>query len=262
MLDADQRLREGDLDGARAALVESVRSNPADPKARMFLFQLLAVAGEWERARTHLEALARLSPEAQMLATVYSQAMKAEAQRAEIFAGRDRMPIIRGAWAEPLADAIQHYAQGRSAEGDSARDSALDEAPDTPGELDGVRFEWIADVDARFGPTLEAIIHGRYGLIAFSEIERIQTEGPKDLRDTVWLPVQIAFREGQSVAALLPSRYPGSEHSSDLPQRMGRATGWQSGPAGETACGQHLLGLSAGEEVGLLSVRSLVFDRV
>jgi type VI secretion system protein ImpE len=261
VLDADQRLREGDLDGARAALVENVRSNPADPKARMFLFQLLAVAGEWDRAQTHLEALARLSPEAQMLATVYSQAMKAELQRAEIFAGRERMPIIRGAWAEPLANAIEHYAAGRTAEGDAARDAALDEAPDTPGQLDGVRFDWIADVDARFGPTIEAIIHGRYGLVAFSEIEKLDSEGPKDLRDTVWLPAQIAFREGQSVAALLPSRYPGSERSSDLPQRMARATGWQSGPAGETASGQHLLALSAGEEVGLLGVRSLVFDR-
>lgn len=261
MLEADQRLRDGDLDGARAALVESVKSNPADPQARMFLFQLLAVAGEWERARTHLEALARLSPEAQMLATVYSQAMKAEAQRAEIFAGRERMPIIRGSWAEPLADAIHHYANGRVPDGDSARDAALDQAPDTPGNLDGVRFEWIADADARFGPTIEAIIHGRYGLVAFSEIERLESEGPKDLRDTVWLPVQIAFREGQSVAALLPSRYPGSEQNADLNLRMGRGTGWQAGPGGETGSGQHLLALSGGEETGLLSVRSLVFDR-
>ena len=169
MLEADQRLRDGDLDGARAALVESVKSNPADPQARMFLFQLLAVAGEWERAHTHLEALARLSPEAQMLATVYSQAMKAEAQRAEIFAGRQRMPIIRGAWAEPLADAIEHYANGRTSEGDASRDAALDQAPDTPGALDGTRFEWISDADARFGPTVEAIIHGRYGLVPHGE---------------------------------------------------------------------------------------------
>ena len=58
-MDADQLLRDGDLDGARSALVETVRSNPADARARMFLFQLLAVAGEWDKAHTHLEALAR-----------------------------------------------------------------------------------------------------------------------------------------------------------------------------------------------------------
>lgn len=261
MVDADQLLRNGDLDGARSALVETVRSNPGDARARMFLFQLLAVAGEWEKARTHLEALARLSPEAQMLATVYSMAIKAEAQRAAIFAGREKMLVIRGAWAEGLADAIMHYANGRATEGQAARDTALDQAPDTPGELDGGRFDWITDADARFGPTFEVIIQGRYGLIAFSEIAGVESEGPKDLRDTVWYPVQIAFREGQSVAALLPARYPGSELSSDLPMRMGRSTGWQAGAAGETGCGQHLLSLSGGEEAGLLSLRSLVFDQ-
>jgi type VI secretion system protein ImpE len=261
-MDADQLLRDGDLDGARSALVETVRSHPADARARMFLFQLLAVAGEWDKARSHLEALARISPEAQMLATVYSMAMKAEVQRAAIFAGRERMPVIRGAWAEGLADAIMHYANGRAADGDSARDAALDEAPDTPGELGGVHFDWLADADARFGPTFEVIIQGRYGLVAFSEVASVLSEGPRDLRDTVWYPVQLAFREGQSVAALLPARYPGSEQSDDLAMRMGRSTGWQAGAAGETGCGQHLLALSGGEEIGLLALRSLVFDQI
>jgi len=260
-MDADQLLRDGDLDGARSALVETVRSNPADERARMFLFQLLAVAGEWDKAHTHLEALARISPDARMLATVYSMAMKAEEQRASIFAGRERMPIIRGAWAEGLADAIMHYANDRAAEGQAARDSALDQAPDTPGELDGVRFDWITDADARFGPTFEVIVQGRYGLVAFSEVTRVQSEGPRDLRDTVWYPVQIEFREGQSVAGLLPTRYPGTELSTDLAMRMGRSTGWTTGPAGETGCGQHLMALAGGEEVGLLAVRSLVFGQ-
>ena len=145
----------------------------------MFLFQLLAVAGEWDEARTHLEALARISPEAQMLATVYSMAIKAEAQRAAIFAGREKMPVIRGTWAEGLADAITHFANGRPPEGQTARDAALDQAPDTPGELNGGRFEWITDADARFGPTFEAIIQGRYGLIAFSEGRRRPKRGPE-----------------------------------------------------------------------------------
>lgn len=259
-MDADQLLRDGDLEGARKALVETVRSDPGDARARMFLFQLLAVAAEWDKARTHLEALARISPEAQMLASVYGLAIKAEAQRAEIFAGRERMPIIRGQWAEGLADAILHYANGRTDEGRAARDAALDGAPDTPGQLDSVKFEWISDADARFGPTFEVIIQGRYGLIAFSEVSRVQSEGPRDLRDTVWYPVQIAFQEGQSVAALLPTRYPGSELSDDLALRMGRSTGWAAGAGGDTGCGQHLLALSQGEEVGLLALRSLTFE--
>lgn len=257
---ADECLRSGDLDGARAALVEHVRAHPADPGGRMFLFQLLGIAGEWDKAKTHLSALAKLSPEAQMLSVVYNQAMEAEAVRARVFAGEERMPVIRGAWAEGIAEAIQHYATGETAKGDEARDRALDEAPDTPGELDGERFEWIADADGRFGPTFEAILHGRYGLVAFSEVEKITSEGPKDLRDTIWYPVQLLFREGQSVAALLPTRYPGSESATDIQARMGRSTAWSEGAAGEQGVGQHLWSLSTGEERGLLTVRSLAFD--
>lgn len=260
-MDADQLLRDGDLEGARTALVETVRNDPSDARARMFLFQLLAVAAEWDKARTHLEALARISPEAQMLASVYNMAIKAEAQRANIFAGRERMPVIRGQWADGLADAIMHYANGRTDEGRAARDAALDAAPDTPGQLDGVKFDWITDADSRFGPTFEVIIQARYGLVAFSEVSRLESEGPRDLRDTVWLPVQIAFQQGQSVAGLMPTRYPGSELSDDPALRLGRGTSWQTGVGGDTGLGQHLLAVSQGEEVGLLALRSLVFDQ-
>ena len=257
---ADECLRSGDVDGARAAIVDHIKANPGDPGGRMYMFQLLSVAGDWGKAMSHLNTLATLSPEAQMLSVVYHQAIEAEKIRAGIFDGKQRMPVIRGAWAEGLAEAIQHYALGNREAGDVARDAALDQAPDTPGELDGERFDWISDSDSRFGPTFEAILHGRYGLIAFSEVKSIVSEGPRDLRDTVWYPVQIAFREGQSVAALLPARYPGSETSEDPLARLGRSTSWHAGASGDEGNGQHLLTLSSGEERGLLSVRSLVFD--
>jgi type VI secretion system protein ImpE len=41
MADADELLRAGDIEGARASLVDSVRKAPQDQPARMFLFQLL-----------------------------------------------------------------------------------------------------------------------------------------------------------------------------------------------------------------------------
>ena len=192
---ADQLLRAGDLDGARRALVEVVRAHPADAQARMFLFQLLCVAGEWDKAKTQLNTLAQLSPEAQMLSVAYGQAVETERQRAAVFAGTERVAVlVPSDWADGLADAIQLYASGRADEGDAARDRAFDVAPDTPGTLDGVAFDWIADADGRFGPAFEAIIGGRYGLVPFDTVASIKSEGPKDLRDTVWFPVQIAFR--------------------------------------------------------------------
>lgn len=260
MADADLLFRQGDLDGARAALIEIVRSAPSDAKARLFLCQLLAVAGEWDKAKKQLALLAQLSPEAEMLSVAYGQAIEAEAVRSRVFAGEERIALlVDSPWAATLPEAIEHYALGRAAEGDAARDAAFDAAPDTPGDLNGEAFDWIADADARFGPAVEAIVGGRYGLIPFDTIASMKSEGPRDLRDIVWYPVEIAFRSGHSVAALLPARYPGSEASSDPAERLTRTTGWTDTAWGQAGLGAHLWTLSSGEDHPLLSVRTLTF---
>lgn len=257
MTRADELFRSGDLDGARSALVEAVRREPGDAGVRIFLFSLLAVMSEWDKAVKQLSTLAQLSPEAQMLSVVYGQAIEAEREREAVFAGTAPMcQHVASAWAEPLIQAFSLPATDAAA-ASSLREQAFDAAPDTPGELDGVAFDWIADGDARFGPSFEAIIGGRYGLQAFDQVERITSEGPRDVRDLVWYPVQIAFRSGQSVAALLPARYPGL--ATDPAERLARATGWNAAPGGERGSGQHLWSLSGGEDQGLLSVRTLVF---
>jgi len=258
MSDADTLLRSGDLDGARSALVETVRAEPANQQARMFLFQLLAAAGEWDKARRQLDTLAQLSGEAQMLAVAYGQAIDAERERAEVFAGRARArQHVASDWLEGVIDAIEHFAQGRIAEGEGARDAAFDAAPDVPGSFNDIPFDWIADADARFGPSFEAIIGGRYGLQAFDQVASITSEGPRDLRDLIWYPVQIAFRSGQSVAAFLPARYPGSEAAAEVSERLGRTTSWADAEWGQAGSGQRLWTLSDGEDQALLSLRTL-----
>src|SRR5580698_7379570 len=146
MADADELLRAGDLDGARASLVDTVRKTPQDQPARMFLFQLLCVSGEWDKALIQLRALAQLSAEAQMLAAAYSQAIEAEKFRAQVFAGTAQPALLvsSSAWAGDLAGALAALCQGRQADAEALRDQAFDAAPDTPGELDGAAFEWIA----------------------------------------------------------------------------------------------------------------------
>ena len=228
----------------------------------MFLFQLLALTGEWDKARTQLQSLTQIASEAQMLGVTYNQAIDAEKQRAAVFAGAAEMPVLagEGGWPEHVARAITLIAQGDLAGGEALRDAAFDEAPDLTGRLDGVAFEWIADADSRFGPTFEIILGGRYGLMPFDVVKSIMSEGPTDLRDTIWYPVEIAFRSGQSAAAFLPARYPGSESSSDDAERLGRVTAWREAPWGEAGMGQRLWMLSDGSERGLLDLRKLEFD--
>ena len=101
-----------------------------------------------------------------------------------------------------IAEALQLSTQGRVEEADALRDTAFAAAPDTPGSFNDTPIAWIADADSRFGPTIEAIIGGRYGLLPFSDIAVMVSEGPRDLRDLVWYPVELTLKTGPRIAAL------------------------------------------------------------
>ena len=262
MADADALLRQGDVDAARAALVDAIRSQPGDQRARMFLFQLLAINGEWDKAGSQLQALVQLSSEAQMLGVTYNQVLAAERQRAAVFAGTAEAEVLAGAggWADGIAQALGLFARGQEAEATALRDAAFDAAPDMPGSCDGTRFEWLADGDSRFGPTFEVILGGRYGLIPFDAVKSIEATGPEDLRDTIWYPVEIEFRTGHSGAAFLPARYPGTEAAESGLVRLGRMTDWQDRDWGQQGLGQRVWVFSDGPDRGLLELRRIEFD--
>lgn len=258
MSKADELLAAGDLEGARAALVETVRGAPADQPARLFLLQLMMINGEWDKARAQAKALASLSPQAEMLSVLCGQLIAGETQREDAFAGRQPFKVLvpTSKWVDDLAAALTASASGDQPRAETLRDDAFDAAPDTPGECDGRKFLWIADADPRFGPCLEVIIAGAWGLVPFEAIEAINSEGATDLRDLAWLPVQLALRSGQTAAAFIPTRYPETARA-DPALRLARGTDWRAGPLGDTGVGQRLFAVSDGEDIPILSIRRL-----
>ena len=53
-MQAEERLRSGNLEEALADLQAQIRKDPANPKLRVFLFQVLCLTGQWDRAVTQL----------------------------------------------------------------------------------------------------------------------------------------------------------------------------------------------------------------
>lgn len=92
---AEQSLRNGDPALALQQLQEQVRANPGDAKLRIFLFQLLAVLGQWERALTQLEVASNLDVSALAMTQMYREAIRCEVLRVQVFAGR-KSPLIFG----------------------------------------------------------------------------------------------------------------------------------------------------------------------
>ena len=225
---AEQALREGQVDAALKSLQDGVRAQAGDPRLRVFLFQLLCVLGQWPRALNQLDVCVELDPSTLPMASTYREAIKCEALREAVFAGRTT-PMVFGrpqAWVALLVEALQADARGDAAAAARLRDDALQAAPATPGSADGVAFDWIADADSRLGPVLEAVINGRYAWVPFSALSGIAIEEPTDLRDLVWSAAQLEFVNGGASVALIPTRYPGSANDGDGAIRLARRTDW------------------------------------
>lgn len=261
-MQAEQTLRDGKTSQALTELQQEIRRNPSDPKLRVFLFQLLAIQGQWERALVQLNTAAELDPAALAMAQMYREALRCEALRTEVFAGK-RSPLIFGeppAWIGLLVEALRHTAQGQHAAAERLREQAFEAAEAIGGTVDGRRFEWLADADPRLGPTVECIVAGRYFWAPLQNIRQIVIEKPVDLRDLVWMPVHFTWSNGGDAVGLIPTRYPGSEHSQDEAIRMARKTLWVEASPGTTlGLGQRLLATDAGD-YALMDTREIELD--
>jgi type VI secretion system protein ImpE len=258
---AEKAVREGDPALALQQLQQAVREKPGDAKLRVFLFQLLCVNGQWDRALNQLNVCAEMDAGALEMRETYRDAIACEALRAQVFAGT-RAPMLFGepeAWVALMIESLLRAGSGDADASAKLRAQALDAAPATPGTLDGQAFEWIADADTRLGPVLEAIVNGRYYWVPFTRLEKVTFEPPADLRDFVWTFSTLRFTNGGEVPALIPVRYPGSEKSSDGLIVLSRKTEWVEAANGVfTGSGQKLLATEAGE-FPLLQCRELSF---
>jgi type VI secretion system protein ImpE len=256
---AEQSLKGGDPVAALAQLQEQVRAKPADPKLRIFLFQLLCVVGQWERALNQLNVASGLDPGALAMAQTYGDAVRCEAVRDEVFGGK-KSPMIFGQpdqWLALLIESLLLAGRSEQERSQQLRARAFDEAPASAGDIDGRPFSWIADADSRLGPVLEAVINGRYYWVPFSRLIKVQIEPPEDLRDMVWMPAHLQFENGGESVALIPTRYPGSERAEDGLIALARKTVWeQMAPDTHRGLGQRIIATDT-DDVPLMEVRTI-----
>lgn len=258
--DAEELIAAGDPQGALDLLQRQVREHAADAKLRVFLFQLLCVLGQWQRASTQLEVCGELDAATLPMVNTYREALKCELVREAVFAGKTT-PIAFGqpqAWVAWLVEALQAQARGDAGGAARLRTEAFQGAPATPGTLNGEAFEWIADADSRLGPVIEAVIKGRYCWVPFAAVAKVVIEAPVDLRDLVWAPAQFQLHNGGQTVALIPTRYVGSGASATGALQLSRATGWlELAPDHFSGLGQRLF-TTSGPELGLLETREIV----
>jgi len=250
-----------------------IQKQPQRSDLRVFLFQVYCIQGEWARAATQLDVLMELDPSSKPMVQTYREALRCEVLRRDVFAGT-RSPLVLGSpsdWLAWLLEALKLEGQASNEADAGVRDrtfaaaaqlraQALETAQAISGSIDGARFAWLADADARLGPVFEAIISGKYYWVPIGRLQRVEVEKPADLRDFVWAPTTLTLANGAAHVALIPARYPGTEHEASDALRLARATEWRERPGGAFhGVGQRMLATDQAESA-LLDVRVLAFD--
>jgi len=261
-MSAEELLKTGTLDETLTALMDRVRKDPADVKQRIFLFQLFAVLGEWERAVKQLKVCGGMDPSTLDMVQAYREAIVCELVREKVFAG-EKAPMIFGEpenWVAVLVEALGATARRDHESAARLRNTAFDEAPAVSGTADGQAFEWIADADMRLGPVVEMVMNGNYYWVPFSAIKKLNFDEPTDLRDSVWTPAQITWANGGEVVGFIPTRYPGAPASGSDAIKLSKITEWMDlGHDTYIGAGQRLLATDAGD-LALMDLRELTFD--
>ncbi len=263
-MQAEDYLREGNLEAALEQLMAQVRSDPASSKHRTFLFQLFSVLGQWGRALTQLNTAGDMDDSTLAMVHTYRELLQCEALRADIYSG-DRSPLIFGEpeeWVALMLQALKLDGQGHHSQAAEVRAKALEQAPATSGTINDEPFEWIADADSRIGPCLEAIINGNYYWVPFNRVSAIAFEEPEDLRDMVWTPAQFHWSNGGEVVGFIPTRYANTENQDDGLLRLARKTEWTELSENNFAgLGQRILTTDA-NDYPLLDARTITLNTV
>ncbi len=261
-VDFKQLIKDGKLEDCRRLLSAAVKRKPADSSLRVFLFQLLAVMGDFGRARTQLDTAAEMDRNCLLLRAMYTPALECEPFRADVYRGV-RTPLIFGEpteWMGLFVQANRLEGEGKAEAAADLRDRAFEAAPAVPGALDGEPFGWIADADPHFGPMLEAVVGGKHYWIPLQRISKIVFEPPTDLRDLVWMTAQFVWANGGESYGLVPVRYPGSESHDESAIRLAKKTEWKDA-SGRAPCGvgQRLFATDKGE-TGILQIRAMTLE--
>ena len=159
-----------------------------------------------------------------------------------------------------MVEALRLTAQKQFSQALTLRNEAFDQAEAHPGTINKQSFEWIADADSRLGPVLELIVNGRYYWVPFEQIRALRISPPEDLRDLVWLPVELDWANGTQTMGLIPTRYPGSETEEDGAVRLARTTRWDA-VAPDLFCGVgQRMWATDQDDYSLLQTEEVIFD--
>lgn len=247
-------------------LEQEIRKQPTVIEKRLFLFQLMVVMGEWQRALQQLQVCVGLDKEMASVAHIYGDLVRSEFYRNKVFSGEISPRFLQEppTWCAGFLRSLVLQAQNSVEKADQVRSEALNQIPECSGVIydrdnNQYTFAWLIDADSRLGPIIELILNGQYMWLALNQIKKIRIEPPYNLCDVVWVAAEITLKNGDEVSAFVPVRYPHSETANDG-VKLARITTWcDVGATATIGMGQRMW-MTDIADFSLLDTNNIVFN--
>lgn len=229
MNEAKTLLESGNLSGAIEAALAFVKSNPTNPSARIFLFELSAFAGDWERAKRQLDVIGHQDTTAMIGSKILEQCVLAEGKRTDFFAKAAKPEFLASPpdYVYGLLTANNRVIEGNLKEAREILDKVDEQRPAFACKINGADAEDFRDYNDLTSVILEVIIKDSYVWVPFEQIEKITFFEPKSLRDYFWRQATLETDNGTNGEVFIPTLYNDSWRSGDDLVRLGKITDWR-----------------------------------
>ena len=261
-MNAHELYKAGQLTEAIEAQIQEVKKHAADQSRRLFLFELLAFAGELDRARRQIDALNYEEPELLAAVQSYRNLLDSEQARRNLWKTGQAPQFLEGIpdHVQLRLEAVRHLREDRPAEASAALQQANETAPAVKGKLNGQPFEELRDCDDLFAHVVEVMAMGKYFWVPLEQIIVLGVSPPRYPRDLLWRPAQLETLNGQSGEVFLPTTYPKTHESEDPQLKLGRLTDWQELDGGSALGVGCRMWLHGDDAVSLMEIKTLELD--
>jgi type VI secretion system protein ImpE len=260
LMNASELFKASKLKEAIEAQTQAVKASPTDPGLRLFLFELLAFAGDLDRARRQIEAVTYDDPDQVAMLQRYKKLLDSEAERRKMF-DEGIMPSF---FIDPpfhlrmRQDAVMNFLRfHRGTEAQGLLEGARGMLPNLKVLLNNQEYQGFHDCDDIFGTILEVMVNGQYYWLPLEQVTCLAMNPPKFPRDLLWIPTRLELSDGRTGEVFLPALYPGSHLHPDDQVKLGRNTDWKTWEDGPVLGIGEKTFLAGEEPIGILEWRTL-----
>jgi type VI secretion system protein ImpE len=262
-MQASELYKAGKIQEAVDAQIAEVKAKPADHARRLFLFELLAFAGDLERAKKHIEVIEYPEMELMAAVTAYRRLLDSEQARRDLYKN-GIAPRFFGEVPDHVhvrLEALNRIRENNQAEAATLVAKAHQLTPQLKGKLNEKPFESFRDADDLLSGVLEVMQGGNYYWVPLDQVEMVSTAAPKAPRDLIWRSARLEM-PGSAGNIFIPVLYPLSHEHPDTQVKLGRMTDWKAPEGGPVlGVGLHMF-LAGDDDVNILDWKELEVEPV